>query len=440
MNEELQKCMKDAIKASLRFLDRKSKSVPVPMGMDKEIFIDRDKEQWHLGRVPKLQIDNRVIDHSNEILALPEVISCIKFMSRKIPPQKIGIETKDGKKVDMREYESYLGKSFIIEFILKYLHLKNRFEFDGDVFDRVYQEMEEYIYTDGREIVAIAPLDNFDMEEMEIAGIGDFTIRRLRDEEIKKLINLGLFMRFGVDMGAIGSQWCIEYRKKVDTKGISDDFRIHNDIENIVHIMRMHKTGAVSYYGVLIFPKVWTGVESLGTTPHSRMRIGGKNYILSKRDIGELKILWEQFKNLKKYSFLINAIRRFNFSYNKMFEDRIVDLIISLETLFQEGSGEITYKLSLRCAYFIGNDAEERKKIFENMKKAYKVRSKIVHGDNFSLEEKLLKDIEDYARRAIKKYMNEASKKIDTSSKDSEFRKEIIRKLDAAILKGQSFV
>ncbi len=54
---------------------------------------------------------------------------------------------------------------------------------------------------------------------------------------------------------------------------------------------------------------------------------------------------------------------------------------IALEALFGPDSAqETTYRLSQRIGLFIAGDTEKGKSIFENAKKAYSWRSKIVHG------------------------------------------------------------
>jgi hypothetical protein len=55
-----------------------------------------------------------------------------------------------------------------------------------------------------------------------------------------------------------------------------------------------------------------------------------------------------------------------------------------LEILFSTDSSEISHKLAERVALFLGQTFEERKRIFNRVKRLYSVRSKVVHGDVFS--------------------------------------------------------
>lgn len=55
---------------------------------------------------------------------------------------------------------------------------------------------------------------------------------------------------------------------------------------------------------------------------------------------------------------------------------------VGLEALFgaEDNSGEISYKLAQRIAFFIAEKPEDAREIFRKAKKGYSIRSKIVHG------------------------------------------------------------
>jgi len=59
---------------------------------------------------------------------------------------------------------------------------------------------------------------------------------------------------------------------------------------------------------------------------------------------------------------------------------KIANYCTALEALFTNETSELTHKLSERVAWFIGIDTDERVDVFQRMKKAYGIRSKVVHG------------------------------------------------------------
>ena len=65
--------------------------------------------------------------------------------------------------------------------------------------------------------------------------------------------------------------------------------------------------------------------------------------------------------------------------------------MVAFEAIFLKGDEqqELSYKLSLRAAYLLAENARERKDIFDFMHLAYKARSKIVHGERATGEGKI---------------------------------------------------
>lgn len=60
---------------------------------------------------------------------------------------------------------------------------------------------------------------------------------------------------------------------------------------------------------------------------------------------------------------------------------KITGYCSALETLFSTNQAELSHQLSERVAFFLGDSPEERITLFRNAKKAYALRSKIVHGN-----------------------------------------------------------
>ena len=63
------------------------------------------------------------------------------------------------------------------------------------------------------------------------------------------------------------------------------------------------------------------------------------------------------------------------------FYDKFIFLSIALETLISDHQNELSYRISQRAAFLIGETDDQRYKIFSKMRDIYKSRSKIVHGD-----------------------------------------------------------
>lgn len=77
------------------------------------------------------------------------------------------------------------------------------------------------------------------------------------------------------------------------------------------------------------------------------------------------------------------AIDRFNISYHHYNSpiERLLDLIIVLESLFNKTSYDVRFKTSLRASHLLYPErSEKRQETYENINSAYKLRNAIVHG------------------------------------------------------------
>jgi len=436
--------MKKAVITSLSHLKKKAEKEQINPLLDYDFKIDINKKSWDTTLKLRYPLASFVKMNLEEILKLPEVVSCMDFMVKNEFHKMIEMEITDksGKIVeDVETYKEFLGYEIMGTFLMKYVDIKG-FDYDEITFNSLYNELEEYIYTEGREIIAITPLLNFELEGTERIDLGDFIIRKITEDEFKMLLSLGvlgesIFLPHG---GRIDAIFCVELKVKFPSKRKQEDLTPH--IERIITALRLFEKGSVQYSAILRYPKVWR--TSWGSSGHRRA-IHGPLYKLTNDDVKSLKAFWSKFKslNIQNHPFLDVAIRRFNFSYDRRLpEDKLIDFITAFEALFLKGvEGELSYRLALRCAYFLGKDEEERKKIFGTLRGAYDARSKIVHGEpilsksfnkilnklNLKSLAELSMQVEEYLRKSIKMFLDY----LQSKSHD-----EIIKEIDEKIIAG----
>jgi hypothetical protein len=112
--------------------------------------------------------------------------------------------------------------------------------------------------------------------------------------------------------------------------------------------------------------------------------------------------------------------------------DRVLDLCIILEALFQTGDekAELSYRLSLRTAHFVGDDKASRQATFDAVKAGYNLRSRIAHGDEASTADQTKQErLESVVFAALRRYCERAAR---VTGQDAH--KAIIRELDAYLL------
>ena len=106
-----------------------------------------------------------------------------------------------------------------------------------------------------------------------------------------------------------------------------------------------------------------------------------------------------------QHSFLQLAFDSFEQSYDAYNRGlAFLSLMISMEAFFCAGQSEITYQVSRNAAVLLGKSKVESKEIFNNVKKLYSKRSKLVHGkqDKNPMTPKDILGLRDYVRESIK--------------------------------------
>jgi hypothetical protein len=169
----------------------------------------------------------------------------------------------------------------------------------------------------------------------------------------------------------------------------------------------------------------------------------GSRLRLSKELLIKSKEVYQKTTELnKKFSFLETSN---NFYYNatkptfdtlemgKFNSRQFIDAAVSLESLFNEGPADISYKLCMRTAFLLGFLGQTRIDVFKDMKRLYRIRNDIVHG--IADETPTLNDtgrLLEYATKCLQCcYILSYNRK--DRSKD-RFKRNLLEEIDQALL------
>ena len=218
------------------------------------------------------------------------------------------------------------------------------------------------------------------------------------------------------------------------TKGVSDSFDKNRRklIEEGIALLRLFKAQLTGYKGfVSIEPPETRGMRHVGRKllrHYNLWSFPGHNdrYKLFSSEAEDFKQFFKKYTS--RISYEKPAIRYFNKSYHEPYtNDQLLDLVFALENLYLENKGEFRYKLSMRGAYVLGDDTKSRKEIFQDLKKAYDIRCKIVHGrQGVDADPELVWRVREYLRKSI----------IKLSEQPDIWEKKKTSCLDSIILKG----
>ena len=367
----------------------------------------------------------------NEIYSSKEINELIDFILKDgiTSTSLMPVPVNDEKQLESIKF--MIRYNYLRSFLAEYLNRAGGIKFDEAVFNNLYEEFEISFTSTKMKYISIAPLKNFECETQDLDLGNNLKIRQITEKEFIMLQRLA-FNRvnsFSIsslsihDIVNIKYVIVIEHEANVNTYGGEG-----KSIEMLTSALRINKAGLFHYDIVLVKPKFWRpmgGIVILGR-PETKM-LFGNTYTLNVQEVNAFKEFWSSFKifNFSTYKFLDIAIKRLNDTYDRSkAEDKIIDSFVALEAMFLTGSekSELSYRLSVRIATFLGNSSEDKNHIFSDIRKAYKTRSEIVHGDSAVNQNDIAEispKIEEYTRRSLKRFLELLSSKSYGSIIDS---------------------
>jgi hypothetical protein len=183
----------------------------------------------------------------------------------------------------------------------------------------------------------------------------------------------------------------------------------YNLIQKTLLALQLLKPGCVLLRNMYSFHcgAKTTGLEKIILPqPPSRTWRGGYTLYLDEKE-NLIKIFKKlQGKDFNKDTSFRIACDRFRRShYDQLPEDKLIDLFIGFEALFLKGSETRSKKepLALGCSMLLGENNDGREEIKKDIKDAYILRNRIVHGSSLDKEETsdIAPKIEQYLRKSI---------------------------------------
>lgn len=308
-----------------------------------------------------------------------------------------------------------IAREEVLNFLLQYSNHSSNFVFKKELFKKLWKKFTRYLTDDLFSIFYFTPLHNFN---------GDFTVLKLNQDAWIRRISQA---EFGVVSGIIDGQntkpdpsmtglryiLVTKIQKKENQKNLNI---AKETFERVTNLLKIFKSGEISPGGIYYFnSENWT-VDNPKKVEKEYHNPSGKIYYLSSKETSAFKKMFTKFEDLdfskNENTFLRTAIRRFGIAIDqRTFEDKIVDYVISFESLFSAKGIDIQHKMSNRIALLLGKNNQERVDLFHFIKKSYDIRSRIVHGDqikNIKIQEKpysmekIVTRLDEIARESVK--------------------------------------
>lgn len=301
---------------------------------------------------------------------------------------------------------------YLIPFVERFAK-ESGLDFKLELFDEMYEQLELFLINGKVEYLDIFLLPDFKSEVNQICLAEGLTIKKM-DLQQKK----GILKELGYGLGAIAhpdlvsvlsfSSFILESTRSPQSKPIE----IMNEVCFALNIFKPRCQ--VNYCGGFEFRLTWFK-RFIGFLKSTRYEYTVP-YYLNKKDVENFLQFWKNEYLPVKHDenhFLNISISRFcNFRYTDWTEG-LLDLVISLESLYLTENDELSYRLSIRTASLLGlGKGVTKKDIIRNfIKKAYDIRSDIVHGGraDWKIINKIDPDLKPYDFVAeVKEYVRES--------------------------------
>lgn len=221
----------------------------------------------------------------------------------------------------------------------------------------------------------------FNSELTELKLSDQIIIRKGTDLELEEIYSR-------IEYNVKNQQFIIEYNY---TESNESTFprKLFKLLDNLNLFFTIFLGGKTKVANALRHIKVEEEYKQAGFTTNPKVSAHfSEEYILKLEGSEKIKDCWERFQLQSENQPIQIALRRYLFSIQKSEqEDQVIDLMIAFEALLiKKKEGSINENIATRCSKFLSHkyDQEEMYNILRN---AYNLRSEIVHGSSFELNE-----------------------------------------------------
>ncbi len=111
---------------------------------------------------------------------------------------------------------------------------------------------------------------------------------------------------------------------------------------------------------------------------------------------------------------------------------RVSYLIVAFEAIFSLDHAELAHQVSERAAFILESELKTKRVVYDDLKRAYNLRSKILHGSHLRSRDKVeLREIagllDDYSRDLLTKFLDDEGQ--NWTSDDTDTRREYFKNL-----------
>jgi len=338
-------------------------------------------------------------------------------------------------------------KDMIIDFIINYLDLMQSLEINSTIFDKIFLRFRKYVSEEINTDYYFCPLHNFKSTIKKETSGDDLIMKKISIEEFREISNLGngISQQKEVPNNLWDLTHVICTTVKNSTNFYNDSYEVSTTFNKFVRALKLFTIGDIKLGAIYRRHspdwKTRMPVKVIGIENHfhsNKMNLTMKTYNAFKSFY-----VYYRSKDLTKseLKFILTSINRFSSAIEKSDkEEKIVDFVISLESLLVSGPGESTVKLSHRVATLMADNDDDREFLWKFTKKAYNFRSGLVHkGEKRPFEIDSMSLTLDQISAKLEEITRESIKRIFNLMNHFKKQEDMIEELDVAIYNRKKY-
>lgn len=281
-----------------------------------------------------------------------------------------------------------------LKFLLAYLVKAKSLNFIDYIFEELMEEFQ--LYLEGKYVYrTISLIYNLDIQNQEIQ-FSNFSIKPVDKENIEyfynkvEMTNSHFKSSFRHALFHHESSPCVLLERKQVLCNVDESNSLVREIENLSKSLLLYNgTLEHIYFSPIITFSYFADYGEIQAIQYFNAVDNKKRS--GKMTIKDIQLISAYFKIIDELPTQLIALERLASAHNKVnLDDKFIDLIIALESLYPSVRGELLFRVSLYTARLLDGSPDTYKKV----KKLYGIRSNLVHGNSNLPPDTLAKELQ----------------------------------------------
>jgi len=401
--------LKAVLRASLPLVAQRLQQAPATR-VQRTLFVREGDDRARFPVVEEFDVRSSLLQTWSLIEVIPEIEALRQTLVASDLSKAMLVDAGRNAIENAESQKHWLMNHFVLPVLYDYVGESIDCDWDEQRASEACLPLEEFLRREGITWRFVAPLGNAVGETLEFTFSENLRLRVLVGDELQRLWDESEFGGGVSRLALMQLKFCLELVLQTGKTVEVDRALAQRILADLATSLRLAGAEKITAPWLLRDSVERTyGPESYRTLVSSSDSGGHGtstlDLVLCERASG----IFNRLGKLQGKRNIALAIQRFNFATQRLrLEDALIDSWIALEAIFlPEAATELSYRVSLRVAYFLSSSSDERLELFRRVRASYEERSRIAHGE----EPKDLQNVAEFTvstlRQALLKVLDE---------------------------------